>query len=476
MLLDSAVIFTPSLVQQVQAALTNSRVLFFSAPCGFGKTTAARALLEGRTVLALNAMEPGLSLPPAEEAWDTLLVDELQDLREEEGQALAALIREERERRFVLLELAPFETFGVELARMVSGDNRAGERLGHLQKNTSILLQERLDTFRFWPIFRRFLQWELEQECPADQQKALYIRGGLYYELREDYGSALECYSKAGDHRKVSELLEKNAQLHPGMGHYEEVEPYYLALPEEEILSSPALMQGMSMLRALELDYEGSERWYQALRDFSADRQSGSAARREAKGRLAWLDIALPQRGVNGLAEQMPAVFRLLTTREIELPPFSMTSTMPSLMNGGKDFSDWSKIDDLLYQTLRRPVEAILGRDGVGLGELALGKTEDALLTLAPLAPYYAACARHLDTLHLHVMRAVARERLGDGGWKEDLGAALDLSLTYRFVRPVASYGGAVLPLLTKCGWTGDSPFLAAVTLRTREQAAWPCA
>ena len=33
-------------------------------------------------------------------------------------------------------------------------------------------------------------------------------------------------------------------------------------------------------------------------------------------------------------------------------------------MNGGKDFSEWSKKDDLLYRTLRTPVEAVLKKDG----------------------------------------------------------------------------------------------------------------
>ena len=44
---------------------------------------------------------------------------------------------------------------------------------------------------------------------------------------------------------------------------------------------------------------------------------------------------------------------------EVPLPPFSVTSTLPSIMNGGKDFSDWSKRDDLLYKTLRIPVESV---------------------------------------------------------------------------------------------------------------------
>ncbi len=45
-------------------------------------------------------------------------------------------------------------------------------------------------------------------------------------------------------------------------------------------------------------------------------------------------------------------------------------------MNGGKDFSPWSKIDDLLYATMRNPVEAVLGKDGVGLADCAIAESK----------------------------------------------------------------------------------------------------
>ena len=135
-------------------------------------------------------------------------------------------------------------------------------------------------------------------------------------------------------------------------------------------------MQGMSMLCALAMDYEGSERWYGELQAFAEHCGRQDAAGKQARSRLAWLDISLPQRGVNGLTETIPAVFRLLTNKEVTLPSFSVTSALPSIMNGGKDFSPWSKKDDLLYKTLRIPVEAVLGRDGVGLADCAIAESK----------------------------------------------------------------------------------------------------
>lgn len=65
----------------------------------------------------------------------------------------------------------------------------------------------------------------------------------------------------------------------------------------------------MSMLCALSGDYEASERWYDELRQFALRCDKRDAEGRQAKSRLAWLDISLPQRGVEGLTETIPAGF-----------------------------------------------------------------------------------------------------------------------------------------------------------------------
>ena len=511
--------------------MQSGRILFFSAPCGFGKTVVANALLRKWRTLCLRADAPDFSLQALPDEWDILLIDDFQLLQEQEtSQTLCELIRANPTRRFVflsrgvppsyltafqytglmttlepddllfdhedirnffasckvavteseingilkesigyplgvaitarqmsdgkpfspeltarayrevfayfeaavynrfdlpvrhfLLDLAPFERFDLEMARMVSGDPRAGNLLDWLLHNTTMLRCDDVRHFHFWPQFRAFLLWEMEKECSEEKCRAVFSRGALYYELKEDYAHALECYTKSGDHAKISELLVRNAELHPGMGHYAEMEKYYRGLPETEILASPSLMQGISMLCALAMDYEGSERWYGELKKFAEHCSRQDAAGKQARGRLAWLDISLPQRGVNGLTETIPAVFRLLTNKEVALPSFSVTSALPSIMNGGKDFSEWSKKDDLLYKTLRLPVEAVLGRDGVGLADCAIAeskfeKGEDVTGRMLSLLPQLNEVRnRGTPDMEFAVSGLLARSQLANG-------------------------------------------------------------
>ena len=709
--MQDTMIIKEAVAAQFQKGMERGRIIFFSAPCGFGKTALAEALLSGRRVLRANSAAPDFSAAALAGNWEVMLLDDFQYFPEQtERQTLCEIIRENPERRFVLcsrgvppgwlrafeyaglmctldaqsllfdredtkkllracdlpvneaeltemlketsgyplglaitarmlrakkaytpellaegfrevflyfetevyqrfdlpvrrflLELAPFESFDSEMACMVSGDARAPELLEWLQRYTTMMRYGEDGRIRFWPQFRRFLLWEMEREYTEEKRKALLRRGALYYELQGDFLHALVCYEQGGDAAKISELLVRNAELHPGMGHYSELERYYCALPEEEILASPALMQAMSMLCALQADYEGSERWYQALADFSACRSRQDAAGRQARGRLAWLDVSLPQRGVEALTKTIPEVYRLLRSGEVQLPAFSVTSALPSIMNGGKDFSDWSRRDDILYHTLRVPVEAVLGRDGVGLAdcaiveskfekgedisgrmlrlvsrlnelqqngtpdlvfatagllarsqlaagqaddarrtietlraqfardaltrflpnmdallcrialhtgdleaverwyhekapreplqlnvlkryqyftqamaELAGGRPEAALLTLAPLESYCEVCRRVIDGIQLSLLRAIALYRKKNRLWQKQLRLALQNAAQYGFVRTISVFGAAILPLLEEyIPAEQDDRWLKRVMADVRAQAAF---
>ena len=342
------VVIKPSLREQFLQGWAQCRVIFFSAPCGFGKSTAATTLLGKQKYCVFSAEEPEFLQEPVPKNVEAILVDSLPALKDpEDQQMLCAWIRENPELHFIilsrgvlpgwlmpfrftgllqlieskdllfdrnavqllleksgcspteadvnavmkdsigyppavvafarlmqngtpytpeiagvvrqemyhyfednvfhrfplrlrqlLLDIAPFETFDAELAQMISGDSHVNELISIVRHDTTMLLNADAQKYCFWEFFRDFLIWELLQTYTPQEQAAVYSRAGLYYELHEDYEHALECYSRCKDHRRVSEMLIRNAEQHPGVGHYYEMEKYYYAIPKEEILRS----------------------------------------------------------------------------------------------------------------------------------------------------------------------------------------------------------------------------------------------
>ena len=80
------IIIKTSVQKRFDSFMAHGRVLFFSAPCGFGKTVLADALLRGRNVLRQSAADPDCAIPPSAQDWDILLIDDLQFMQEEAGQ------------------------------------------------------------------------------------------------------------------------------------------------------------------------------------------------------------------------------------------------------------------------------------------------------------------------------------------------------------------------------------------------------
>lgn len=61
--------------------------------------------------------------------------------------------------------------------------------------------------------------------------------------------------------------------------------------------------------------------------------------------------------------------------KNIRLPEFSVTSSLPSIMNGGLDFCEWSKNDKELSVLMKKPIEVVLGKYGAGLINIALAES-----------------------------------------------------------------------------------------------------
>ncbi len=272
----------------------------------------------------------------------------------------------------VLMKLSVIESFDWETAVYITGNN-----------NVNVLLQQAIELGNFmertdgvWQMrlpMRQSMNQRLRQYYGVDYIAALYSRAGDAMRIKGEMVKALHFYEKAKDKRNIAELLIQNARENPSSGHYYEMKHYYMNLPEEYIKQSVELMAAMSMLQSMLMNEEESERWYNEIVRYSKI-QSGSR-KKEAENKLLYLDIALPHRGTVELISIMKNAGNLLFNRKAKLPEFSVTSNLPSMMNGGKDFSEWSKRDKELASSIGKIISLVLGRYGRGFVNLALAES-----------------------------------------------------------------------------------------------------
>lgn len=80
------VVIKPSLREQFLQGWTQCRVIFFSAPCGFGKSTAATALLGNHKTCVFSAEDPEFLREPVPKNVDAIVIDSLPALKDPEDQ------------------------------------------------------------------------------------------------------------------------------------------------------------------------------------------------------------------------------------------------------------------------------------------------------------------------------------------------------------------------------------------------------
>ncbi|MDE7245433.1 MAG: LuxR C-terminal-related transcriptional regulator [Oscillospiraceae bacterium] len=271
-----------------------------------------------------------------------------------------------------LMQVSVVDEFTMELAEMISGSFHVTALLEQAAEAGNFLTQED-GVYRLRPTLIRALRNRSAKIYGRERVKDFKYNAALYYEMHDEVVPALKLFEECGKHERIKNLLIRNARMNPGSGHYYELRRYYFSMDEREIEDSPVLMAGMSMLCSMLMDNEKSEYWYDKLKKFEENAKGG--VRREAQSRLAYLDIGLPHRGSRNILDIMKSIPALLFDRGNCLPEFSVTSNLPSTMNGGKDFCHWSLDDTKLAKRYGSLVERVLGRYGKGLVKAALGES-----------------------------------------------------------------------------------------------------
>ncbi len=266
------------------------------------------------------------------------------------------------------------ETFTIRLAAMLTGRSDVEKVIAKAEETGNFFETAGVDGVWKcrWPM-RKSMRQRLGRRKTLEQIRRLYYTAGLYYELENQIPEALSMYEECRDMESISRLLISNANKNPSSGWYYELRRYYLELPEQIIEESPALMAGMSLLHSMLMNIEESERWYQALEQY-ADTHTGGQ-RREARSRLIYLKIALPHRGSMDMIDLIKNADLFLREWRSTLPELSVTSNLPSIMNGGKDFCEWSRKEREMVVSIGKPVEFVLGKYGKGLVSLVLAES-----------------------------------------------------------------------------------------------------
>lgn len=274
--------------------------------------------------------------------------------------------------RNFFVSISIVDSFTLELADYITGSQFT---YAYIEKARSIanFISKKDEEYKIRPIPLEGFRYQAEVSLGSEKIREISRKAAEWYEKNEDFEKAMVLYSRIGCKEKIKEILIKNSSQNPSNGQYLGLSRYYFELSEVEIEENVILMSGMSMICSMLFKTELSEYWYEKLKEKQAVLTGDEKT--EAKRRIAYLDIALPHRGSTTILDSIKSFGVLLTTKGLKLPEFSVTSNLPSTMNGGKDFCEWSLKDRAIAKKYGSLVALALGKDGKSIVSLALAES-----------------------------------------------------------------------------------------------------
>lgn len=239
-----------------------------------------RNLLEKRIIPLVEGNPLGARLLAVEMSQGSSYTEELvNDLTRKFYEYLNQAIYSEwpEEIREMMMQLSLLEHFTIQQAEEMTGRSDVNRLLAQAAE-TGNLFSIKDGAYTLRPTVINSMKLRMETVCDRVRKNELLRRAGTICEKEGNIPRALKLYQDGQCGKEIDALLIDNARRYPGGGYYYELTPAYLALPEEEVRSSPDLIAARSMLYSLALNATESERWYAVLQEYAPTRTRRSTA------------------------------------------------------------------------------------------------------------------------------------------------------------------------------------------------------
>lgn len=472
-----------------------------------------RNLLEKRIIPLVEGSPLGARLLAVEMSRGSSYTEELvNDLTRKFYEYLNQAIYSEwpEEIREMMMQLSLLEHFTIQQAEEMTGRSDVNRLLAQAAEMGN-LFSFKDGGYTLRPAVINSMKLRMETVCDRVRKNELLRRAGTICEKEGNIPRALKLYQDGQCEKEIHALLIDNARRYPGGGYYYELTPAYLALPEEEVRSSPDLIAAWSMLYSLALNATESERWYAVLQEYAAGHPDPEEHRLAEslfeKGGNIYKVLELANRGLmeamNGGKFELEFVGAALVARvylvtghpgdsvktleEIETCAQqrgarrvvrnvrAMQSRIKLWQGRVEDAVRWMENEpqnEIHFNVLERYCYNTFVR--VYMAQQRYDKTAQILMRLRSYANME---KRPWLQMEGDLLESIIRYRTGNPLWKTELTQVLRRAESYHFVRLFCREGVALLPLLQELGCPEgvDEAYWQEVLGKTRTMAeAYP--
>ncbi len=317
------------------------------------------------------------------------IIDEYQDISYEyiKSQILPSY---DQELKDFMLKISLLDSFTREQAEELT-KTQFFERIIEKAFETGNFLKMEKGMFTFKPIALAFFRREAELSLGSETIRNFLCEAAENCFRHRQYTSAVILFQRANNRKKMLESLTFCAATKQGKDLPPQLKDIYFQLTDEELIEYPILMATLCLLHALFMNVNKSEVLYQNLKDIAMAGKEETEELNKIRAYILWLNIVLPQRSVKEMNDTLLQIKHLPPQIVDKLPNYSMTGSLPSILNGSKDFWNLSitgEMDNImeLEQHLFRTDEYRMAAIAISHGERKYEQADDLPEALAALS------------------------------------------------------------------------------------------
>lgn len=397
-----------------------------------------RNLLEKRIIPLVEGNPLGARLLAVEMSQGSSYTEELMnDLTRKFYEYLNQAIYSEwpEEIREMMMQLSLLEHFTIQQAEEMTGRSDVNRLLAQAAEMGN-LFSFKDGGYTLRPAVINSMKLRMETVCDRVRENELLRRAGTICEKEGNIPRALKLYQDGQCEKEIHALLIDNARRYPGGGYYYELTPAYLALPEEEVRSSPDLIAALVARVYLVTGHPG-----------------------DSVKTLEEIETRAQQRGARRVVRNVRAM-----QSRIKLWQGRVEDAVRWMENEPQNEIHFNVLERYCYNTFVR----------VYMAQQRYDKTAQILMRLRSYANIE---KRPWLQMEGDLLESIIRYRTGNPLWKTELTQVLRRAESYHFVRLFCREGAALLPLLQELGCPEgvDEAYWQEVLGKTRAMAeAYP--
>lgn len=273
-----------------------------------------------------------------------------------------------------VIKISLLKEINIENINKILNIDNAEEILEMIKKMGSFFKENYMGIYNFDEVSQFYLQEKAKNEFEETELKEFYLKCAKYYEKeRKNLIYASEYYILSGEYQKATELIVQSNINHLGLINYNEIEKYIKKIPLNIIEKNPSLCINLAHIYRINDMETQAKYWFEKFSELIKKYDKKTSQYQKFEQMQIYYKICQPEANDISLSECLKLISRRKGEKNY-LKNITVTGNQPSILNGGKDLSNWARHYKVLYKTLNPIVLKVFEEKQMGAAEIAIAE------------------------------------------------------------------------------------------------------